>query len=197
MAAGPTPADRDDDYRAHFASVLEDFDQRPRLVVDRGMQVLWNCENSPKMLVSPLPVQLDKGRLVAENAARQQEIAEFLSRVGREPERKLVRGASRRHWTMLRAWKTGGGNFAACIVFSPSLPHRGIEDSGLADELGLTRAEIRVLQEFAGLSSPREIALELGVSLSTVRSHLKRIHAKASVTSSVQLLRLTHTFCSG
>jgi DNA-binding CsgD family transcriptional regulator len=54
-----------------------------------------------------------------------------------------------------------------------------------------------VLKEFAELNSPKQIARDLGVSLSTVRSHLKQIHAKAAVTTSLQLLRLTHTFCSG
>ena len=68
--------------------------------------------------------------------------------------------------------------------------------SGLAGELKLTNAEVRVLKEFAELNPPKQIARDLGVSLSTVRSHLKQIHAKAEVTTSLQLLRLAHTYCS-
>ena len=84
-----------------------------------------------------------------------------------------------------------------CVLASPSLPLQDIVECGLARELKLTQAEIRVLKEFAELNSPKQIARDLGVSLSTVRSHLKQIHAKASVTTSLQLLRLTHTYCSG
>jgi DNA-binding CsgD family transcriptional regulator len=76
------------------------------------------------------------------------------------------------------------------------VPLLDIVGSGLARELKLTNAESRVLKEFAELNSPKRIASDLGVSLSTVRSHLKQIHAKASVTTSMQLLRLTHAFCS-
>ena len=84
-----------------------------------------------------------------------------------------------------------------CVLASPSLPLQDIVACGLARELNLTNAEIRVLKEFAELNSPKQIARDLGVSLSTVRSHLKQIHAKAAVTTSLQLLRLTHSYCSG
>jgi DNA-binding CsgD family transcriptional regulator len=73
---------------------------------------------------------------------------------------------------------------------------RDVVESGLAEELKLTSAEVRVLREFAELKAPKDIARRLGVSLSTVRSHLKAIHAKAFVTTSTQLLRLIYTFCS-
>jgi DNA-binding CsgD family transcriptional regulator len=97
----------------------------------------------------------------------------------------------------VRAWKPLQWDRAVCVMATPSLAQEDVVGSGLARELNLTNAEARVLREFAELNSPKQIACNLGVSLSTVRSHLKQIHAKAAVTTSMQLLRLTHTFCSG
>jgi DNA-binding CsgD family transcriptional regulator len=77
-----------------------------------------------------------------------------------------------------------------------SVPHRGVDESGLARALRLTAAETRVLDQFARLNSPREIAERMQISLSTVRSHLKQIHSKAGVETAVQLTQLVRGFCS-
>jgi DNA-binding CsgD family transcriptional regulator len=45
------------------------------------------------------------------------------------------------------------------------------------------------------MQTPRKIAQDLGISVGTVRSHLKQIYSKAEVESAVQLLRLTHEYC--
>src|SRR4029079_7050565 len=106
-----------------------------------------------------------------------------LSTVARVVQTKLIRAKAKLHGAVLRAWKPAHWDRAVCVLASPSLPLEDIVACGLASELRLTKAEIRVLQEFAELNSPKQIARDLGVSLSTVRSHLKQIHAKASVTT--------------
>jgi DNA-binding CsgD family transcriptional regulator len=186
-----------DECRAEFASAFEEFDPRPKLVVDYDQRVLWCCNDSQRLLDGPMPLCLRKGRLVVDDDELRQEFVEFLHNVGPEVQRKLIRGKAKRHWALLRAWKPAHWDGAVCVLASPSLPLNDIVESGLAAELKLTNAEIRVLKEFAELNAPKQIARDLGVSLSTVRSHLKQIHAKAAVTTSLQLLRLTHTFCSG
>jgi DNA-binding CsgD family transcriptional regulator len=187
----------DDECRAEFADALETFDPRPRLVVDFDQQVLWSCENTARLLSGPMPLSVRKGKLVFDDDELRQEFVEFLHNLGPQVQRKLIRGKASRHWAVLRAWKPAHWDRAVCLLASPSLPMQDLVDCGLARELKLTKAEVRVLQEFAQLNSPKQIATDLGVSLSTVRSHLKQIHAKAAVTTSLQLLRLTHTYCSG
>jgi DNA-binding CsgD family transcriptional regulator len=183
--------------RAEFGSALGDFDHRPKLVVDYDQVVLWSCDDAQKILVDPMPLRLHRGKLLVDDEDSRTEFAEFLHNVGPSVVRKLIRGKVKNHWAVVRAWRPAGWEGAVCLLCTPSLPLRDISESGLARELRLTNAEARVLKEFSELNSPKQIARELGVSLSTVRSHLKTIHAKASVSSSAQLLRLTHTFCSG
>jgi DNA-binding CsgD family transcriptional regulator len=183
--------------QAEFGVALGDFDQRPKLVVDYDQTLLWACDDARRILVEPMPLRLHKGKLLVDDEDPRTEFAEFLHNVGSQVERKLIRGTDKRYWAVVRAWRPAGWEGAVCLMCTPSLPLRDVAESGLARELRLTRAEARVLKEFSELNTPKQIAGALCVSLSTVRSHLKTIHAKAAVSSSAELLRLTHTFCSG
>lgn len=186
-----------DECRAEFAAAFEAFDPRPKIVVDYDQRVLWCCDDAPRLLDGPMPLCIREDMLIIDDDELRGEFVEFLHNVGPDVQRKLVRGKAKRHWAVLWAWRPASWDRAICVLVSPSLPVRDIVSSGMASELKLTNAEVRVLKEFAELNSPKQIARDLGVSLSTVRSHMKQIHAKASVTTSLQLLRLTHTFCSG
>lgn len=53
---------------------------------------------------------------------------------------------------------------------------------------GLTAAEVRVVQSLATGMRPRDMAESLGVSVHTIRTHLKRAMVKAKVHSQVELL---------
>lgn len=197
MTASPGAADiMTDACRDEFAAAFDAHDRRPKLVVDYDQSMLWSCDNAERILAEPMPLRIRKGKLVVDDDELRGEFIEFLHNAGPRTERKLIRGKAMCHWAVLRAWKPAHWDRAVCLLASPSVPLEDIVSSGLARELKLTKAEVRVLKEFAELSSPKQIARDLGVSLSTVRSHLKQIHAKAAVTTSMQLLRLTHTFCS-
>jgi DNA-binding CsgD family transcriptional regulator len=185
-----------EEFRAEFAAAFDRFDARPKLVVDADLHILWACDDAHRLLDGRMPLCIRDGKLVVDEEALRVEFLELVHAAGPEVQRKLVRGKAERNWAVVRAWKPDRWDRAVCLQASPSLPVLDIVKSGLAREFRLTQAEVRVLKEFAELNSPKQIASDLGLSLSTVRSHLKQIHAKASVTTSQQLLRLTHSFCS-
>jgi DNA-binding CsgD family transcriptional regulator len=195
MASAKPAKTSADEYRAEFAAVFDARDPRPRIVVDDGQRVLWCCDDARRLLERPLPLSIRKGRLIVDDALRPG-FADFLNNAGPNVQHKLLRVPGQRHWVLLRAWQPPHWQRKVCLLPSPSWPLVDIVASGLAGELKLTNAEVRVLKEFAELNPPKQIARDLGVSLSTVRSHLKQIHAKAEVTTSLQLLRLAHTYCS-
>ena len=107
----------------------------------------------------------------------------------------LLNGSEPGAWVLLRGWSQRLGEHR--VVFlkcSPSWPLRDVASSGLVQDFGLTRSECAVLDEFARLAKPLQIAERLNISISTVRSHLKQIHTKMAVNSSVQLIGITRAY---
>lgn len=186
----------DYDFSSEFERMLGSIDARPRVVIDRDRRVLWRSENAERLLSSPVPLRLSGGRLTTDTVTTANALTEFVEGVGHDCDSTLLRGESRKHWAMVLAWSAHDNPDDVCLLLNLSVPHRGVEESGLARALRLTAAETRVLDQFARLNTPREIAERMHVSLSTVRSHLKQIHSKAGVESAVQLTQLVRGFCS-
>ena len=176
--------------------MLGTVDARPRLVVDRDLRVVWQSDNATALLTTPVPLQITAGTIVADTGAASAALGDFIHNLSGDCDSLLLRGQSRRHWAMVLGWCPRDHPDLVCLLVNLSVPHRGVEESGLARALRLTAAETRVLDQFARLNSPREIAERMSVSLSTVRSHLKQIHSKAGVETAVQLTQLVRGFCS-
>lgn len=185
----------DYDFNSQFERMLGAIDARPRVVVDRERRVRWQ-NPSAELLSPPVPLRVSDGLLSGDTQQATNALIEFIENVGHECDSMLLRGESRKHWAMVIAWTPDQCSDDVCVLLNLSVPHRGVEQSGLARALRLTAAETRVLDRFARLNTPREIAEQMHVSLSTVRSHLKQIHSKAGVESAVQLTQLVRGFCS-
>lgn len=186
----------DHDFSIEFERMLGAIDARPRVVVDRQRRLVWRSENAERLLCAPVPLRLSGGLLTTDAATSTAAITEFIEGIGQDCDSMLLRGESRKHWAMVLAWSTCEFPDEVFLLLNLSVPHRGVEESGLARALRLTAAETRVLDQFARLNSPRQIAELMQVSLSTVRSHLKQIHSKAGVETAVQLTQLVRGFCS-
>ncbi len=184
------------DFDSEFEHRLGLIDARPRIVIDRDRQVLWRSDNAERLLSPPVPLHLSDGQLSTDAVTTTNTLTEFIERVSFDCDSLLVRGESRKHWAMVLAWSPRDRPDDVCMLLNLSVPHRGVEESGLARTLKLTGAETRVLDRFARLNTPREIAEKMDISVSTVRSHLKQIHSKAAVESAVQLTQLVRGFCS-
>jgi DNA-binding CsgD family transcriptional regulator len=149
-----------------------------------------------RLLTPPLPVRLEEKGLSFDPHIQVDHIRGFFDGLGEGMECCLVRGEDKRTWVLMRALRLSEPEGAIGISCDLSKPCLGAVESGLAQELRLTPTEARVLDLFAELQSPREIAATLEISLATVRSHLKQIYAKASVESGVQLLQLIRSYCA-
>lgn len=86
--------------------------------------------------------------------------------------------------SMRAMWTTGPWLVASLerLTPSPQCP------ADLQAKFGLTRAESRVAVCLLAGRRPKEIAVELGISWSTVRRHTERIYVKAGVRSRVELM---------
>lgn len=170
---------------------------RPRLLIDGNCKVLWASRTAAATLQPPLPLIMKDGELCTTTGGeRGRAWADFIDNIGETEASHFIVGSKPACWILVRAWADRHeGRRIVFLECSPSLPLKDVESSGLAAEFSLTRAESSVLNLFARMMTPSEIANALGVSLSTVRSHLKQIHTKTSVNSSVHLFRIARAYC--
>lgn len=64
--------------------------------------------------------------------------------------------------------------------------------SAQADELGITERELEVLRALSEGNSPQRIARDEGISVATVRDHLKHLRFKLDCASAVELVVTAH-----
>jgi DNA-binding CsgD family transcriptional regulator len=179
----------------HFARRARAVDRSPRVLIDGHCNVLWQTADAWRLLQPPLPLWIAGGKVHAAGGSGNRTWPSFIENLGEEGERLLLTGAAACTWVLVRGWAARVDDhrlvFLKCAL---SWPLRDVATSGLARDFGLTKSECAVLDEFARLAKPNEIAERLDVSVSTVRSHLKQIHTKMSVNSSVQLMRITRAY---
>jgi len=75
------------------------------------------------------------------------------------------------------------------VVFGTRSPCKALAIQFYARSCGLTAAEERVLRALSEGSSPREVARQHGVEVSTVRTQLRSIRSKSGVCSLTDLMR--------
>lgn len=184
----------DFDTGSIFERWIGSLDTRPRLIITRDLEVIWQSSNAAPLILPPIPLRLKKGHLEADTGNMSEQLAKFIANVGEECESFLVKG--KKHWAMVLALSPEKDPNLVFVMLNLSVPSSGVQQSGLAGAIGLTNAEGRVLDKFASLYTPREIAESMNVSLSTVRSHLKQIHSKAGVRSAVELTQFVRGYCS-
>ncbi|MBU6372074.1 MAG: helix-turn-helix transcriptional regulator [Alphaproteobacteria bacterium] len=91
--------------------------------------------------------------------------------------------------------RVAGEAVAAIFVSANALDHVPALDL-LGPLFALTAAEQRVFELIVAGRKPREVAAQLGVALSTVRTHLLRIFEKTGVNRQAALIRLAHALAA-
>lgn len=180
----------------HFLQEAAIAHPSPKLLVDSQGNILWRSSDAERLLQAPLPLIMKGNRLLAASPGDARNWAAFIDNLGEATERLLLNGTGGSTWVLVTGWaERHEGHRVIFLKCAMAWPFRDVTTSGLAKDFGLTRSECAVLDDFARLHKPVQIAERLGISVSTVRSHLKQIHIKMSVNSGVQLLRITRAYC--
>jgi len=174
-------------------------------VVDRCGRIMFASRLAEALLGTPCPLRAVGGRLTCDNPRSAAQLARLIQSAadlaagtfGGHPGRGLAidRGAGRPPLTALvaplRPARSGfGGARPAALVFikDPELP--GLSAQLLQDLFQLTPAQAAVAQSLVAGRSLIQVAEALGISLHTVRDHLKAVFAKTRTTRQPQLVTL-------
>jgi DNA-binding CsgD family transcriptional regulator len=85
---------------------------------------------------------------------------------------------------------SASGQVAALVLIEDLAESRLPQATGLGESFGLTPAETAVALESLSGKRRKDIALTLGLSESTVRTHLSRIYEKTGAKRQAELIRL-------
>jgi len=198
-SAGSMPRAPAHSFDLGMATSWLEIDQRPRLVLDGADRVLWCNAAASNGALSDGPLRIDGDRVVFASVDH----AETARRLFRDADATVQRitlmsDAGNLEGIALGVWGHGEDTERRVFVkVSPLQPSVGAAQSGMARCFALTKAEAGVVDELLQVSSPAEVADRLGVSVHTIRTHIRRIYAKTGVRSHGQLIQLALVFCGG
>ena len=180
----------------HFLNRMAHADHSPKVLVDGDCNILWQSPEATQLLRPPMPLMIKGNRLQSNLPGSSRRWTDFIDNLGENGDRLFLTADGASTWVLAQGWAEERDRERVIFLkFAMSWPFRDVVSSGLAADFGLTRSEAAVLDQFASLKKPAQIAEQLQISVSTVRSHLKQIHAKMGVNSGVQLLRITRAHC--
>ena len=173
-------------------------DGRPRAVVGQSRSIQWCNPAARRLLVEPAPLVIKRNQLCPAKGVDIDAVDAFLARIGPETSRLQVMDAITERGVLLTAWtEMIDGIQASFIEFGLRELPFDAQQSGMAAYFGLTRAECVVVDAMVEMEPPAQIAARLGVSVNTIRTHIRRIYGKLAVRSQLQFMRLTMAYCGG
>lgn len=171
------------------------------IVLGSDASVLATNRSAQRILERGDTLRLEGGRLATTESAPTERLRQLLARAtdsrgeaaGGEIELTSRSGeALRAVSSPLRAGEHGARSGLSAAVLFVGAPDHGSEQSPhrLRESYGLTHAEARVAGRLAEGQRLSEIARDLGISINTVRGHLKQVFAKTGTHRQAELVRL-------
>ena len=97
----------------------------------------------------------------------------------------------------LEAVEAGGEDRLVALTFCPAPLERRYVWADFAPYFDLTRSEAAIVRRLIGGQTPTEVAEALGLSIETVRTHIRRTYNKLDISSREQLFSLVAPFRIG
>jgi DNA-binding NarL/FixJ family response regulator len=167
------------------------------ILIDRSGTVVQMNDSARSLLAHENAVSVEQGRIKILHANESRAFQQMLSRAaraledGREP---LVDALRMRRtssgsplWVVARSLAVWPDRIAIMFYTEDDEPDVPLE--ALQHLLGLTRSETAVALRLARGKTVKEITEELGISLSTTRTHLRSIFAKTCIDKQTKLVR--------
>ena len=169
----------DHDIQRMIAGWME-TDREARLIVGEDLRPQWVSPAAERILSDPNSVLYTNGRLRPRSPKLDNELRSFVSEVTEAPTTHCLTDSRTGEHVVLTMTRLRG---AVAITLHLAENDSRVRLVDLHQAFGLTDAERAVAEHLLNGTTADETASLLGVSLETVRTHIKRAYAKLGVSS--------------
>lgn len=165
-----------------------DADESARLIVDDQLKISWANGTARRWLSERSPIAAIKERLCLGDSTLI--LRALLTRAAVKPEGTCVPIANGTDHLIICARRVGAQRLRSMFgihVRRTDQPPMEVP-VGVAEAFRLTASEVRVLEQLCRGVTAQEAAVELGLSVETIRTHIKRLYQKVGVASREALL---------
>jgi DNA-binding CsgD family transcriptional regulator len=161
----------------------------PLALLQKNGRLVWCNAAAMRLLQGASPMVLRNGLLLTRKSTTTTAFRNWLKGLNDEPSLHVVRGDGVQGNVVIQAMAVSG---AADEVVGCRLRVSGArtEIADLAMALGITPAQSGIVRRMILGSSLEQISDETGLSITTVRTHLRNIYARLGISSRDELFRL-------
>ncbi|NUZ05959.1 helix-turn-helix transcriptional regulator [Schlegelella sp. ID0723] len=174
-----------------LVAVLDEIDYGIVLLVDGGARIATINHAARSALDDHHPLLIARGALEARSPADLALLRQAVDEAARQNRRRLLTLGSGAHRSSMAVVPVALGDAeapAVLVVLGKRAVCEPLSINGFCRSHGITGAETRVLMALAGGVAPKQIARQLGVALSTIRTHIISLRAKTGAASIGALL---------
>lgn len=172
---------------AVFESSLEEIlscwtrlDGKPRLMIKRDGSLVACSQDVPELIRQHEFFYLDRGKIRVTNDKAKAAFARLFEHPHKSAETFLLpRAGGEGHW-IVRA--SGSGNDVLFIMLQEATFDHVADLPDLGEAFGFTKAESQIVRDMYRGSTPQAIADNYGISIHTVRAHVRRCYDKLQIT---------------
>lgn len=177
-----------------FMAWSETFATPTAFVAANGTHI-WSNRAAKDLWSSASHFRLSNSRLVCVDQAQEPAFRSYLTNVTETPAVWVCRGDP--NPLLVRAERVSlpeGGDIIGLVVLSTNPPASDYLWGDFGGLFGLTPSEVEVIKLLIAGQKAEEAAALLGVSVETVRTHIKRAYVKLGINSREQLFAVISAF---
>ncbi len=161
----------------------------PLALLQKNGRLVWCNAAAMRLLQDTSPIVLRSGLLITRKTTTTSAFRAWLKDLSDQPAFHVVRGGSGQGNVVIQGMAVMGAKdeVVGCRLRSASAP---TEVADLTMALGVTPAQSGIVQRMILGSSLEQISEDTGLSITTVRTHLRNVYSRLGISSRDELFRL-------
>jgi len=179
----PAPAPDDGSIEAALAQWIE-AEGSARVLVDDTLRICWMSRSAQSLMSGPNSLLIRNGHIRTRENRFDRQLQELIAGASQRVSTCCVHDAKAgEHLVLIAVRLSAPSDNMIGLTLERADGDFPFHLADLPSAFGLTRTESRVAHNLVGGRTAEQTAEDLGVSLETIRTHIKRAYAKLGVSS--------------